>query len=147
MSPQVLKPGMRTADSGWTIPRGLTFAILRVYPRYGARGAHGTVLPVRRLRYRHAAIALVFTSLWFVLGFILLWSPVPGALHIHSMMLSAWLLLFFAMLAISGLVLMLASFNGAFPAGGARRKRPAGARVPQAQARPAGQRPRTQQGG
>lgn len=100
---------------------------------------------MRRFRYRHAAIALVFTSLWFVLGFLLLWSPVPGALHIHSMLLAAWLLLFFAMLAISGGVMMAASFNGIFPPGGPRR-RIAGARQPAQQARPAG-RPRTQQGG
>ena len=101
---------------------------------------------MRRLRYRHAAISLVFTSLWFVLGFILLWSPVPGALHIHSMMLGAWLLLFFGMVAISGLVLMAASFNGAFPPGG-RRRSPAGVQPVAPQSRSAGQRTRSQQRG
>ena len=101
---------------------------------------------MRRLRYRHAAISLVFTSLWFVLGFILLWSPIPGALHIHSMMLGAWLLLFFAMLAISGLVLMAASFNGAFPPGGRRQPRHGVQPVPPP-APPAGQRTRSQQRG
>ena len=102
---------------------------------------------MRRLRYRHAAIALVFTCLWFVLGFLLLWSPLPGALHIHSMLLAAWLLLFFAMLAISGAVMMFASFNGAFPPGGARRRREPGAQPVPPQARAAGQRPRTQGNG
>ena len=85
-------------------------------------------LPVlRSVRYRQAAIAFVFTSLWFVLGFLLLWSPLPRALGIHSMMLAAWLLFFFVLLAIDGVVLMLASLNSAFPPSGRRRARYAGA--------------------
>lgn len=70
---------------------------------------------LRRVGYRQAAVAVVFTSLWFVLGFLLVRSPVPGALHIQFKLLTAWILLFFAMLAIDGLILMLASLNGAFP--------------------------------
>ncbi len=70
---------------------------------------------LRGVGYRQAAVAVVFTSLWFVLGFLLIRSPVPGALHIQFKLLTAWLLLFFAMLAIDGIILMLASVNGAFP--------------------------------
>jgi hypothetical protein len=70
---------------------------------------------LRHITYRQAAIALVFTSLWFVLGFLLLWSPVPGALGIHFMLLEAWLLLFFALLGLSGAILAAASVNGIFP--------------------------------
>ncbi len=81
---------------------------------------------LRRVGYRQAAVAVVFTSLWFVLGFLLLRSPVPGALHIQSKLLVAWLLLFFAMLAIDGIILMLASINGAFPPASTRPARPAG---------------------
>ncbi|MBF6600722.1 MAG: hypothetical protein IVW36_09445 [Dehalococcoidia bacterium] len=88
---------------------------------------------MRRIRYRQAAIAFVFTSLWFVLGFLLLWSPLPGALGIRSMLLGAWLLLFFVMLAVAGAALMLAGLNGIFPSR-ARRARysspPAGVVAP-----------------
>jgi hypothetical protein len=100
-------------------------------------------LPVlRSVRYRQAAIAFVFTSLWFVLGFLLLWSPLPRALGIHSMMLAAWLLFFFVLLAFDGVVLMLASLNSAFPPSGRRRARYAGAAAaPPATARRTGAKP------
>ena len=47
---------------------------------------------IRRISYRSAATAFVFTGLWFVLG--LLWSPILPALGIRGQMLVAWLLLF-----------------------------------------------------
>jgi hypothetical protein len=81
---------------------------------------------LRRVTYRQAAIALVFTSLWFVLGFLLLWSPVPGALRIHSMLFAVWLLLFFVLLGFDGATMMLASMNGLFPPRAPRRARYAG---------------------
>jgi len=86
---------------------------------------------LRRIGYRQAAVTFVFTSLWFVLGFLLLWSPVPRALGIHSALLALWLLLFFGLLAVSGAALIMASFNGAFPPSG-RRHRYANAAVPAA---------------
>ncbi len=105
------------------------------------------LLVLRSVRYRQAAIAFVFTSLWFVLGFLLLWSPLPGALRIHSMMLAAWLLFFFVMLAFDGIVLMLASVNSAFPPASRRRARlPGAAAAPPAGARRPGTRAKTQQG-
>ncbi len=57
----------------------------------------------------------MFAGLWFVLGLLLLWSPIPGALGIRSELLMAWLLLFLLVLAGSGAMLTLASYNGMLP--------------------------------
>jgi hypothetical protein len=70
---------------------------------------------IRRISYRSAATAFVFTGLWFVLGLLLLWSPIPSALGIRGPMLVAWLLLLLMILAGSGAMLTLASINGIFP--------------------------------
>ncbi len=70
---------------------------------------------IRRISYRSAATAFVFTGLWFVIGLVLLWSPIPSALGIGGPMLVAWLLLFLVILAGSGAMLTIASFNGIFP--------------------------------
>lgn len=105
---------------------------------------------LRSVRYRQAAIAFVFTSLWFVLGFLLLWSPLPGALGIHSMFLAAWVLFFFLLLAFDGVMLILASLNSAFPPSSPRRARYADAAAPNTGRRPVGGasgRAKTQHGG
>ncbi len=70
---------------------------------------------MRRIGYRTVVNAFAFTGLWFVLGLVLLWTPVPHALGIRGQMFVAWLMLFFAMLAVAGLMLMLAALNGMFP--------------------------------
>jgi hypothetical protein len=70
---------------------------------------------MRRISYRSAVTAFVFAGLWFVLGLLLLWSPIPGALGIRGQMLVAWLFLFLLVLAGSGAMLTLASYNGIFP--------------------------------
>lgn len=70
---------------------------------------------IRRITYRSALTAFVFTGLWFVLGLLLLWSPIPGSLGIRGQMLVAWLLLFLLIMAMAGAMLTLASFNGIFP--------------------------------
>jgi hypothetical protein len=70
---------------------------------------------IRSVTYRRAFNAFLFTGLWFVLGAIMLWSPIPGALGIGGAMFGAWVLLFFASLAIAGLMLTFAALNGAFP--------------------------------
>lgn len=70
---------------------------------------------LRRISYRSAVTAFVFTGLWLVLGLVLLWTPVPGALGIRGEMFVAWLVLFFAELALSGLALFVAAINGIFP--------------------------------
>jgi hypothetical protein len=70
---------------------------------------------IRRITYRAAATAFVFTGLWFVIGLVLLWSPIPAALGIGGPMFVAWLLLFLVILAGSGAMLTLAAFNGVFP--------------------------------
>ena len=70
---------------------------------------------IRRVSYRSALTAFVFAGLWFVLGLLLLWSPIPGALGIRTQMLLAWLFLFLIILAGSGAMLTLASYNGIFP--------------------------------
>ena len=69
------------------------------------------LLMIRRISYRSAATAFVFAGLWFVLGLLLLWSPIPGALGIRTQMLLAWLFLFLLILAGSGAMLTLASYN------------------------------------
>ena len=70
---------------------------------------------IRRVSYRSAVTAFVFAGLWFVLGLLLLWSPVPGALGIRGNMTMAWLLLFLVIFAGAGATLTLASYNGIFP--------------------------------
>jgi len=70
---------------------------------------------MRRISYRTAATAFVFAGLWFAIGLFLLWTPLPGALGIRGGLFTAWLLLFFAILALSGLTLVIASINGIFP--------------------------------
>jgi hypothetical protein len=87
---------------------------------------------IRRVSYRSAGTAFVFAGLWFVLGLLLLWSPIPGALGIRGHMLMAWLFLFLIILAGSGAMLTLASYNGIFPPDDA----PMPAAQPSAQAEP-----------
>ena len=70
---------------------------------------------IRRVSYRSAVTAFVFAGLWFLLGLLLLWSPIPGALGIRGNMVMAWLFLFLIILAGSGATLTLASYNGIFP--------------------------------
>ena len=70
---------------------------------------------IRRISYRTAVTAFVFTALWFVLGLLLLWSPIPSALGIRGQMLVSWLVLFLLILAGSGATLTIASLNGIFP--------------------------------
>src|SRR5262245_41755235 len=70
---------------------------------------------MRRVTYRTAAFAFIFTSLWFIIGFVLLWSPIFSAMGIERGMFGAWLLLFFTTLGASGITLVVASFNAAFP--------------------------------
>ena len=71
---------------------------------------------IRRISYKTAATAFVFTGLWFAIGLLLLWSPIPAALGIRGQMFVAWLTLWLLILAGSGAMLTLASFNGIFPA-------------------------------
>lgn len=70
---------------------------------------------LRRIDYRHAINAFVFTALWFLIGAIATWSPVPGALGIAGEMFAAWLMLFFLILAVAGSLLTVAALNAAFP--------------------------------
>ena len=70
---------------------------------------------LRRINYRHAATAFVFTALWFVIGAIVLWSPMPGALGIAGEMFAAWLVLFFVIMSVAGSLLTVAALNAAFP--------------------------------
>lgn len=70
---------------------------------------------MRQVGYRAAVTAFVFTGLWLVLGLMLLWTPLPGALGIRGEMFVTWLMLCFAELAISGLLLFVAAINGIFP--------------------------------
>jgi len=70
---------------------------------------------LRRINYRHATNAFVFTALWFVIGAIALWSPAPGALGIAGGMFAVWLVLLFIILAVAGSVLTVAALNAAFP--------------------------------
>jgi hypothetical protein len=88
---------------------------------------------LRSVTYRQAFNAFLFTGLWFVLGAVVLWSPVPGALGIGGAMFGAWLLLFFGALGVSGLLLTAAALNGAFPP---RSSRPERRRSAQAARRP-----------
>ena len=70
---------------------------------------------IRRVSYRSAVTAFVFAGLWFVLGLLLLWSPIPGALGIRGNLVLAWLFLFLVIFAGAGATLTLASYNGIFP--------------------------------
>ena len=70
---------------------------------------------MRRISYRTAANTFIFTALWLLIGALMLWSPVPGALGIAGGMFTAWLLLFFAALASAGALLTIAAINAAFP--------------------------------
>lgn len=73
---------------------------------------------LRQITYRTAFNAFIFTGLWFAIGGIVLWSPIPEALGIASPMFAAWLLLLFAILALAGGALTMAAINTAFPPGG-----------------------------
>jgi hypothetical protein len=79
------------------------------------RGYDTILLMMRRVTYRSALTAFVFTGLWFVLGLLLLWSPIPGSLGIRAEMLVAWLMLFLLIMASAGATLTLASYNDMFP--------------------------------
>lgn len=70
---------------------------------------------MRRVTYRTAFNAFVFTGLWLFIGAVVAWSPVPGALGIDGGFFVAWLMLFFAILAIAGGTLTLAALNSVFP--------------------------------
>lgn len=73
---------------------------------------------LRRVDYRIAINLFVFTALWFFIGAIVLWSPLPGALGIGSGLFVMWVLLFFGVLAVAGGALTLAALNVAFPDAG-----------------------------
>ena len=79
---------------------------------------------IRRVSYRFAVTAFVFAGLWFVLGLLLLWSPIPGALGIRGSLVLAWLFLFLVIFAGAGATLTLASYNGIFPPDDAPAPRP-----------------------
>ncbi len=70
---------------------------------------------IRKIDYRLAVNAFVFCGLWFVIGAIALWSPVPGALGISGELFAVWLVLFFLSLAAAGSLLTIASLNQFFP--------------------------------
>jgi hypothetical protein len=70
---------------------------------------------LRRISYRTAATAFVFTGLWFVLGLFLLWTPIPHVLGIRGALFPAWLILFLLELGVAGLTLFVAAINGMFP--------------------------------
>jgi hypothetical protein len=70
---------------------------------------------LRRIDYRTAANAFIFTGLWFAIGAIILWSPLPDALGIGGPMFGAWLILFFLALMVAGSLLTVAALNAAFP--------------------------------
>jgi hypothetical protein len=70
---------------------------------------------LRRISYRTAATAFVFTGLWFGLGLFLLWTPIPHALGIRGELFAAWIILFLLVMAVAGLTLFVAAINGIFP--------------------------------
>jgi hypothetical protein len=82
---------------------------------------------LRRIDYRAALNAFAFTGLWFAIGAIVQWSPLPAALGIAGAMFAAWLILFFLALMVAGSLLTVAALNAAFPphAAGPTRDRPA----------------------
>lgn len=85
---------------------------------------------MRQISYRTAINAFAFTGLWFAIGGITLWSPIPGALGIAAPMFTAWLLLLFAMLALAGGMLTVAALNAAFPLEEKRQRPPAWTKQP-----------------
>jgi len=70
---------------------------------------------MRRLSYRHAITAFVFTACWLVIGFLFLVSPIPGLLGITGDLVQAWILLSLLALGLSGAMLTIAAVNGIFP--------------------------------
>ncbi|MBI5288807.1 MAG: hypothetical protein HY873_07530 [Chloroflexi bacterium] len=70
---------------------------------------------MRRLSYRHAVTAFVFTACWLVLGFLFLISPIPDLLGITGDLVQAWILLSLLALGLSGAMLTTAAVNGIFP--------------------------------
>ena len=70
---------------------------------------------LRQVTYRTAVNMIIFTTLWFIIGALVMWSPVPGALGISGGFFVAWLFLFFTVLAATGASLSLAAWNGIFP--------------------------------
>jgi hypothetical protein len=70
---------------------------------------------IRKIDYRLATNAFVFTGLWLVIGAIVIWSPIPGALGIGGGMLGVWLVLLFLSMAVSGSMLTIASLNLLYP--------------------------------
>jgi hypothetical protein len=79
---------------------------------------------LRAITYRVAINAFVFSGLWFVIGAILLWTPLPGSMGIAGPLFAAWLVLFFLILAVSGSLLTIAALNAAFPARAKEPRRP-----------------------
>lgn len=69
----------------------------------------------RQVGYRVALTSFAFTALWLFFGLVLLSTPVPHALGIGSEMFVAWVMIFLAALAVSGLLLFIAALNGIFP--------------------------------
>jgi len=82
---------------------------------------------MRKVSYRTAANAAIFLVLWFGMGVIFLWTPVPGALGIGAELFVVWMMLSFLILAGTGVVFVLAAYNAAFPPGP-----PSAATAPQA---------------
>ena len=70
---------------------------------------------MRRISYKTALTALFFVGAWFVLGFLFLMTPIPGALGIGGTLFQAWILVFIVALGIGGAMLTMASINGLFP--------------------------------
>jgi hypothetical protein len=91
---------------------------------------------LRQVTYRTAVNLIIFTTLWFVVGAIVMWSPVPGALGISEGFFIAWLFLFFMVLAATGASLTVAAWNEVFPPhqGRGARRRAAAAQQAAAQA-------------
>jgi hypothetical protein len=83
---------------------------------------------VRAITYRLAGTAFVFAALWFIIGAIVLWSPLPGSMGIAGPMFAAWFVLFFLALAIAGSLLTIAALNAAFPTRAAANRRASPAR-------------------
>jgi len=70
---------------------------------------------MRRISYKTALTSLFFVGAWFVLGFLFLMTPIPGALGIASELFQAWIVIFVVTLGLGGFMLTMASFNGLFP--------------------------------
>jgi hypothetical protein len=70
---------------------------------------------LRRVSYRSAATAFVFAGLWFVLGLVVLVSPIASALGIWRELFFAWTVVFLIVLAVAGGSLTIAAYNGLFP--------------------------------